>query len=45
MFLVSSGVCQLLSWATKTKTVRKEANMQKAKARNRRQRAHCKWAL
>jgi len=42
VFLVSSGVRQLLSWATETKTVRKEINRQKAKARNKKQRAHCK---
>jgi len=46
MFLVtyflSFGV---LSWATETKIIRKEANRQEAKARNRKQRAHCRWAL
>jgi len=39
VFLVSSGVRQLLSRATETKTVRKEANRQEKKAHR------CKWAF
>jgi len=41
VFIVSSRVRQFLSRA-KTKTMHKEANKQKAKARNGKQKAHCK---
>jgi len=45
VYLVSFGVRQLLSRARETKTVRKEANRQATKGRNRKQRAHCRWAF
>jgi len=34
-----------ISGRTETKTMRKEVNRQGTKARNRKQRAHCRWAF
>jgi len=47
VFLVYSGVRQLLSRTTETKTAREEAKRQEAKARNKKQRdcRHCRLAL
>jgi len=42
VFFVSSGVRQLLSRATETITMHEEINRQETKARNRKQRVHCK---